>query len=117
MNLGLSNLLKKEFPNINCLNRPNYLTNNDRLDPDWVSGIIEGDGSFNIYISEVILIMLMLFLSIFLNIREKPLLIKIKDFFDGKGNIYSYNLEMLLNGKLLNYLISFPFHLILILIL
>ena len=44
MNLGLSNLLKKEFPNINCLDRQTYLTNNDRLDPDWVSGFIEGEG-------------------------------------------------------------------------
>jgi hypothetical protein len=50
LNLGLSNLLKKEFPNINCLDRPIYLINNDQLDPDWVSGFIEGDGSFYIYI-------------------------------------------------------------------
>jgi hypothetical protein len=34
MNLGLSDLLKKEFPNINCLDRPIYLSNKEPLNPD-----------------------------------------------------------------------------------
>jgi hypothetical protein len=34
MNLELSNILKIEFPNIKCLDRPKNLPNNDPLDPD-----------------------------------------------------------------------------------
>jgi len=98
MNLGLSNLLKKEFPNINCLDRQTYLTNNDRLDPDWVSGFIEGDGSFYIYIRTKTN-HVNAALSIGLNIREKPLLIKIQDFFWGMGNVYIYNSRSVVEWK------------------
>lgn len=111
MNLGLSNLLKKEFPNINCLDIPTYLTNNDRLDPEWVSGFIEGDGSFYIYIRAKTN-HVNAALSIGLNIREKPLLIKIQDFFGGMGNVYSYNSRSVVEWKVvkLSHLISIASH-------
>ena len=111
MNLGLSNLLKKEFPNIKCLDRPIYLPNNNPLNPDWVSGFIEGDGSFHIYIrpmkNNVNAV-----LSIGLNIREKLLLIKIQEFSGGMGRVYIYNSRSVVEWKVtkLSHLISIASH-------
>ena len=45
MNLGLSNNLKAAFPDIIPLVRPLYIAN-DLLNPNWINGLITGDGSF-----------------------------------------------------------------------
>lgn len=88
MNLGVSNQLKVEFPNVIPLIRPPFITSDETLNPDWVSGFTEGDGSFFVNINSdtnhVRPVM-----SIVLNIREKPLLIKIQQFFEGIGYIYT----------------------------
>jgi hypothetical protein len=90
MNLGLSEKLKLEFPDIKLLNRPDYMSDDKGLDPNWITGFIEGDGSFHIYINKKNN-NLAAFLAIGLNIREKLLLLKIKKFFNGKGGVYTWN--------------------------
>lgn len=45
LNLGLSEKLKEAFPNIIPVNRPEYIFKGIP-DPYWVSGFINGDGSF-----------------------------------------------------------------------
>nr|QWC53660.1 LAGLIDADG homing endonuclease [Rhizoctonia solani] len=42
LNFGLSENLKKEFPNLSVLERPNYSPDNTILNPDWISGFVEG---------------------------------------------------------------------------
>jgi LAGLIDADG endonuclease len=98
MNIGLSSLLKKEFPNIKCLDRAIYVPSKNRLDPDWVSGFIEGDGSFFIYIRPKTNYVNAA-ISIGLNIREKPLLIKIQEFFCGMGKVYTYDSRNIVEWK------------------
>jgi LAGLIDADG endonuclease len=87
MNWGLSDQLKKSFPNITSLSRPSYFTSEENLNPDWVSGFMDGDGSFFISIrplkNQVVAVV-----SVGLHIREMPLLIKIKEFFSNIGSIY-----------------------------
>jgi hypothetical protein len=39
LNFGLSENLKKEFPNLSVLERPNYNPDNTILNPDWISGL------------------------------------------------------------------------------
>lgn len=93
LNLGLSDQLKIEFSDIVSLIRPSYICNEDALDPNWISGFIEGDGSFFItikplknYVKAVV--------SIGLNIREKSLLLKIQQFFNGMGGVYNTNWDV-----------------------
>jgi hypothetical protein len=49
LNLGLSIKLKEAFPNIKPINRPEY-TFKGIPNPWWVSGFVNGDGSFHIQI-------------------------------------------------------------------
>ena len=49
LNFGLSKNLNLEFPNLEILERPNYNPDNKILNPNWISGFVEGDGSFFYY--------------------------------------------------------------------
>lgn len=51
INLGLSDKLKIIFPNIIPINRP-LIKFSNIPDPNWLSGFISGDGSFEINISK-----------------------------------------------------------------
>lgn len=88
MNLGLSNKLKLEFSNLKDLKRQEYTPNNENLDPYWISGFIEGDGSFYIIVKPAKHFVYP-YISIGLNAREILLLKKIQEYFNGKGGIYS----------------------------
>lgn len=101
INHGLKKELKKSFPNAISLIRPSYLSlcNMDaKLDPYWITGFIEGDGSFIINLKSIPSKLLpdgeglsaSAIISIGLDIREEPLLFKIKNFFNSFGSIYSY---------------------------
>jgi len=50
LNLGLTDTLKTNFPNVEQISRPVIELNNS-LDPKWVSGFSEGDASFYVAIS------------------------------------------------------------------
>lgn len=84
LNLGLSDKLKLAFPHIIPIVRPDYILSEDALDPHWVTGFTEGDGSFIFYLgaNEI-----KATYSIHLHKREEPLLIKISEFFGSKGYI------------------------------
>lgn len=108
INHGLSEELKLSFPDHISLIRPSYssLCNMDtKLNPYWISGFIEGDGSFIINLKTTCAptigkktvnkegreegLSVSGVLSIGLDIREEPLLFKIKTFFNSLGNVYS----------------------------
>ena len=48
MNFGESDKLKLLFPNVTPIERPSVLVNNTPLNPFWVTGFIEAEGSFYI---------------------------------------------------------------------
>lgn len=89
LNRGISESLKMAF-DVKPLNRPKFESNNINLDPDWVSGFSEGDGSLFVTISgEPNRVRVMY--SIGLNERDLPLIQKIQEFFGGIGRITSYD--------------------------
>lgn len=90
MNLGLSTIkdkFKLEFPNLEGLKRQEYEPLKNKLNPNWITGFIEGDGSFYIVINKKVKHVAP-FLSIGLDAREKLLVKKIQSYFEGKGKIY-----------------------------
>lgn len=90
INFGLSKNLKDNFPDIIILEKPIYTPSNELLDPNWICGFITGDGSF--YVTRNSANKIQPFMSITLNPREKHLLLKIQQYFNGIGSIYPKNL-------------------------
>ena len=84
LNLGLSENLKAAFPNVVPIERPAYQVSEAPLDPNWVSGFTEGDGSFFVSISSKTNQVRVRY-GIGLNNRETPLMLKIQKFFGGIG--------------------------------
>lgn len=86
LNLGLTDKLIENFPEVKPIIRPPFIINDLPLNPYWISGFSEGDGSFYISIrssnNQV-----RAFYSIGLNEREYNLLVKIQSFFGGIGKI------------------------------
>ncbi len=86
-NKGLSENLKVLFPKVSVLDMSKYKINNvSSLNPYWVSGFIDGDGSFTVYL-EPNTSYANLRLIIGLNQRESFLIQKILEFFGNKGRI------------------------------
>lgn len=87
LNKGLSDSLKTAFPKFSALDMSVYTINNlPILNPYWVSGFIDGDGSFTATI-EPTTNYVNLRLIIGLNQRESFLIDLILKFFDNKGRI------------------------------
>lgn len=88
LNLGLSENLQAAFPRhvVVPIERPAYSVSEAPLDPDWICGFTEGDGSFFVSISSKTN-QVRIFYQIGLNDRETPLVQKIQEFFGGIGNI------------------------------
>jgi len=89
LNVGLSEDLKLEFNNVIPMERPAYVADSISLNPNWVSGFTEGDGSFHVSISPKTDYVRRMY-SICLNKRDLPLIIKIQEYFGGIGNISHY---------------------------
>lgn len=88
MNFGESDKLKLLFPNIISIKRPLVEMSNVKLNPFWVTGFIEGEGSFHINTNKNTHKMRPVF-SMGLNQRDKPLLVRINNFFNEIGSVYT----------------------------
>lgn len=84
LNLGLPDKLKIAFPHVKLLTRPEYIPSEDILDPLWISGFVNAEGSFLVSFYQTGQINAVF--SIGLNERDLPLLKKIQSFFE-IGNI------------------------------
>ena len=93
MHNKLSSQLIAAFPNLVFLKTPDVAVsakdNDSFLDPNWISGFIEGDGSFYITLNSKSRYVY-LRMAIHLHIREEFLLIKIQQYFGGLGSIYTH---------------------------
>lgn len=89
LNVGIYEDLKLEFKNVIPMERPAYTVDSISLNPNWVSGFTEGDGSFHVSISPKTNYVRRMY-SISLNKRDLPLIIKIQEYFGGIGNISHY---------------------------
>ena len=90
LNKGLSEDLKLAFPTISSLERPVYSVPLTPLNPYWVSGFIDGDGSFTVTI-DLKANYVNIRIIVGLNHRESPLIQKILEFFGGVGNVSKPN--------------------------
>jgi Proton-conducting membrane transporter/NADH-Ubiquinone oxidoreductase (complex I), chain 5 N-terminus/LAGLIDADG endonuclease len=45
---GLTNKMKKMYPNINLYNKPVFKSNMNTLNPYWIAGFVQADGSFGL---------------------------------------------------------------------
>jgi len=84
LNLGIPDKIKLAFPHVQEIKRPEYIINDNSLNPYWVSGFVNAEGSFLVSFYKTGQINAVF--SIGLNEREHPLLKKIQFFFK-IGNI------------------------------
>lgn len=87
MNFSKSDNLMLSFPNITLLEKPILDIDDKPLNPFWVTGFMEADGSFFININKITNKVRPV-ASIGLNDREKFLLEKINKFFNEIGSVY-----------------------------
>jgi hypothetical protein len=87
MNKGLPENLKIAFLHVPILARPGYTGPITRVNPHWVSGFVDGDGSFTVSIEPKTGYVNLRF-TIGLHHRESPLIQTILEFFGGKGRIH-----------------------------
>ena len=87
MNKGISDKIRASFLNITEIVRTKYVPWKERLEPNWISGFITGDGSFNMRINSKGQVYIRV--SICLHKREKLLLERIQRYFSF-GSIYEY---------------------------
>jgi hypothetical protein len=87
LNLGLSEKLKKSFPNVIQVDRPQQKFKGIQ-DPFWVSGFTSGDGSFNLHVSKQnskvsnnVHRKVVLIFSICLHIRDEEVIKSLVDYF------------------------------------
>ncbi len=86
LNKGLSDKLKAVFPSVITIDRPVLEVVNIPLNPNYVSGFTDGDGSFTVNISSKTNQVIAVYI-IELHKREVPLLCSIQKFFGGAGSI------------------------------
>lgn len=90
MNFGESEKLKLSFPNIVSMERPILKSTNPKLNPFWVTGFIEGEGSFHINTKKETKKRRPVF-SLGLNQRDKLLLVRLNEHLKEIGSIYTSN--------------------------
>jgi len=80
LNLGLPDKLKLAFPHVQVMKRPDYIINDNLLNPYWISGFVNAEGSFLVSFYKTGQINAVF--SIGLNERDLPLLKKLQSFFE-----------------------------------
>lgn len=93
MNLGLSEILKSEFPGYSPVERPIINSDNANLKPEWISGFVSGEGNFDVRIpssNSKLGYRVQLRFRITQHSRDVRLMEKILEYF-GSGKIYEYN--------------------------
>lgn len=93
MNLGLSDMLKSEFPEYTPVERPVINSDNVILDPYWISGFVSAEGNFDVRIPSTnskLGYRVQLRFRITQHSRDLRLMEKIVEYF-GSGNIYKYS--------------------------
>lgn len=93
MNLGLSDMLKLEFPLYSPVERPIINYNNLNLDPYWISGFVSGEGNFDVRIPSTnskLGYRVQLRFRISQHSRDIRLMEKIVEYL-GSGKIYKYS--------------------------
>jgi hypothetical protein len=93
LNKGLPENLKVAFPSVSLLTRPVYTIPSIPFNPYWVTGFIDGDGSFTVYIEPETGYVNLRFL-VGLNDRETSLIKKLLEFFGGVGRIDFHSNEV-----------------------
>jgi hypothetical protein len=115
MHNKLSNQLLNAFPNSFSLREHELLflktgNNDSSLDPNWISGFFEGDGSFYIIMNSKSN-SVYLRVSIHLHIRDEFLLCRIQQYFGGLGTLYksknSVDLKVFKQSDLISILSHF----------
>jgi hypothetical protein len=79
INKGLSDKLKAAFPDVTPVARPVHTVSNTPLNPNWVSGFTDADGSFTVSITQRNQVLVIF--QIELLAREEYLIRKIQEFF------------------------------------
>jgi len=106
LNWGLSDKLKKAFPNVVPLTRPDYVFKGIP-DPFWVSGFISGDGSFHIIARNTKVeqsFSVIIKFSIHLHIRELEVIKGLAKYFNPTKNEEDLQFHSFLeNSKHFNY--------------
>ena len=93
MNLGLSHTLKSKFAGYTPVERPVIKYDNVVLDPNWISGFVSAEGSFDVRIPSTnskLGYRVQLRFRISQHSRDIVLMQKIVDYF-GSGKIYKYS--------------------------
>lgn len=85
INKGLPDRLLHAFPDLPLMNKPAFIINKSPLNPFWVSGFTEGEGTFFISFASV---NIRSFYQIRLKRTGLPVLVKIQSFFCDIGHIY-----------------------------
>lgn len=91
MNLGLSDELKKAFPDVKPEARPLEICNTIK-DPHWVAGFVSAEGNFsiNIFKSDTAIgEAVSLIFSVYQHYRDEALIKSLKTIFKGCGNSYN----------------------------
>jgi len=93
MNLGLSDMLKLEFPEYTPVERPVINNDNVLLDPNWISGFVSAEGNFDVRMPSTnskLGTRVQLRFRISQHSRDIKLLEKIAKYF-GSGKVYKYS--------------------------
>ena len=92
LNLGLSDMLKSEFPGYTPVERPVINCDNVILDPNWISGFVSAEGNFDVRMPSTnskLGYRVQLRFRISQHSRDLRLMEKIVEYF-GSGKVYKY---------------------------
>lgn len=105
MNLGLSDMLKLEFPEYTPVERPVINNDNVKLDPNWISGFVSAEGNFDVRMPSTrskLGTRVQLRFRISQHSRDIRLMEKLVEYF-GSGNVYKYGGKSAVSLSIVNF--------------